>query len=503
MPPRTLIGLFLAVFAALALTGPGRIDIIDGQTRYEVARSLIDHGDVVIRDPQVWFPILKGPDGKTYTNYRLPHSALAVPALALADLAGPPSEARRHFYFLLLSAASGALLAVAYAVWFFGHGLSPRAATLWAVGGIFCTPAWFYSTSTFDDIFGATSIVLALTFAWQSRERDSLVLALLAGLAIGAAFNWKQPLAIFVIPTIGAAIIPNVGSRKWARLITIGLGVAVGLVVYQLYEWHRFPPGYERPAVRWNPPIWNETPLVAASALLISPVCGAIWYCPPAVLAFAGLIRLLRNDKVWAASVLVACAGYFTFFCTLRFFKGDIAWGPRYLTPVFAVLWLFMPMAAAQFGKLRTGIVLVLGAMVQLLSLAADPHRVYIVADLPPHILLFANSEYYDLRASHLLMRPSEIWDVLNSDTQPSEASPAPTPTFALPLPDTNLVHHDVARRYAVFSCFRPWWCWQRHIDAAERPVDLARTAALLLVIGGCGAALTVLSLRATARETT
>jgi hypothetical protein len=55
MPPRvpTLLGLFLAVFAILALTGPGRIDINDGQTRYEVARSLYEHGDVQIRDPDV------------------------------------------------------------------------------------------------------------------------------------------------------------------------------------------------------------------------------------------------------------------------------------------------------------------------------------------------------------------------------------------------------------------------------------------------------------------
>src|SRR5207249_7669544 len=114
MPPRVpspgwalaLAGLFLAAFAVLALTGPGRIDIIDGQTRYEVARSLWEHGDVQVRDPEVWFPILPGPDGKIYTDYRLPHSALGVPALALADGVGPPSEARRHFYFLMLSAVA-------------------------------------------------------------------------------------------------------------------------------------------------------------------------------------------------------------------------------------------------------------------------------------------------------------------------------------------------------------------------------------------------------------
>src|SRR3954469_11499592 len=91
--PRALLGLFLTVFAVLALSGPGRIDIIDGQARYEVARSLVEHGDVVVRDPDLWFPVLAGRDGKLFTSYRLPHSLLGVPALWLADATGPTSEA--------------------------------------------------------------------------------------------------------------------------------------------------------------------------------------------------------------------------------------------------------------------------------------------------------------------------------------------------------------------------------------------------------------------------
>src|SRR3954463_2654402 len=92
--PRALLGLFLTVFAVLALSGPGRIDIIDGQARYEVARSLVDHGDLEVRDPDLWFPVARGRDGKVFTCYRLPHSLLGVPALWLADVTGPVSEAR-------------------------------------------------------------------------------------------------------------------------------------------------------------------------------------------------------------------------------------------------------------------------------------------------------------------------------------------------------------------------------------------------------------------------
>ena len=498
MPPRVsaLAGLFLFVFAVLALTGPGRIDIIDGQARYEVARSLWEHGDTQIRDPEVWFPILIGPDGKTYTNYRLPHSALGVAAIAVADLTGPTSEPRRYFYFLMLSAVAGATLAVAYAVWFAGHGCSPRSAILWAAAGIYCTPSWFYSTSTFDDIFGATTVVVALTMAWRSRERGSVGWALLAGLSVGAAFNWKQPLVIFLLPVLCGAGVPPANrqagrlhhnANTTARQVAILAGAAVGLIVYQGYEWLRFPPGFERPTVKWNPPMWAENPLAAAAALLVSPVCGATWYCPPVVLGFAGLMRSLRTERAWAPSILIACGGYFAFICSLAFFKGNVAWGPRYLTPVFAVLWLFVPAAAAVAGRLRTGILLSLGLVTQLLGLSTDPHRAYIVAGIPPHVLLYENSAYYDWRLSHLVTRPGEIWDVLTNDDDASESSPAPTTMYALPLPDMKLIEPSVARRYHVFADFRPWWCWQRHLDPADRPVDLAAAAALLLAVAAAG----------------
>ena len=57
-------GLFLTVFAVVALSGPGPIDIVDGQTRYEVARSLVEHGDLVDPGiPNVWFGVFPGRAG--------------------------------------------------------------------------------------------------------------------------------------------------------------------------------------------------------------------------------------------------------------------------------------------------------------------------------------------------------------------------------------------------------------------------------------------------------
>src|ERR1051326_5684625 len=119
-----LAGLFVLVFALAALSGPGRIDTVDAQTRYEVARSLVEHGDSIIRDKGTWFNVYEGRDGDRYSLYRFPQSGLGVAAIWAADLTAPTAtigaarEMRRHFFFLLTSAFCGAILALTYALWF-------------------------------------------------------------------------------------------------------------------------------------------------------------------------------------------------------------------------------------------------------------------------------------------------------------------------------------------------------------------------------------------------
>src|SRR3954447_26268549 len=105
----TLVGLGLFVFAVAAVTGPGRIDIEDGQTRFESGRSLVEHGDTAIRDPRlVWFRV-PGRGGLDFTLYRFPPELIAAGCIWIADATGPVAEGRRHFLFSL----HGAVLAAA------------------------------------------------------------------------------------------------------------------------------------------------------------------------------------------------------------------------------------------------------------------------------------------------------------------------------------------------------------------------------------------------------
>jgi hypothetical protein len=485
-----LPGLFVFTAAVVALAGSGRMDIIDGQSRYEVARSLVDHGDVEVRDPDVTFCVLPGRNGKRFSLYRLPQSVLGVSALWLADATGPVRETRRQFFFVLTGAVAAGVLAVSYALWLCRLGHRPAAAAGWALAGVFCTPSWYYATSTFDDLLGTTAAVGALTLAWYGRQGRALWFAALAGLALGAALNCKQPLAVFVLPVL-AVLVPRGLPRRpaLARAALVLAGLALGAAVYEGYEWYKFPPESTADHARLLDqyvPAWPGTPVAAVLVLLLSPAAGVFWYCPTLVLSLCGLRPWWRAERRFTAALLVACAGFTAFFCSLVFFKGDLSWGPRYLTPVFAVLWVLVPAAVALRPRWQVRLILGLGLLVQLLALSVDHHRLYVELRFPSGFYHGHPWIYFHPRAAHLVNRPREIYEIFTEEHAASSYSPTPLPTAATPCPETFERGPGAVRKYRFLDSFRPWWASMTFLAPADRPVDLGRAALLLL---GCAAA--------------
>jgi hypothetical protein len=488
-------GLFLFVARVSALSGPGRIDICDGEARYLVARGLVDHGEPAIRDSDFWFSILPGRDGNRYSTYRLPQSLLGVPALLLADAVGPPSECRREFYFSQFGAFVGAALAVLYAVWFRRLGHSPAAAIGWALAGIFCTPNWYYSTSTYDDLLGSVFVVAAVALAWWGRQGRPLCRAALAGLALGIAVNSKQPLGIFVLPVLALLL---TAVRPWrSRLVAAALmlsGLALGIAAYEAYEWYKFPPGStdDHPrllAVYLH--AWPGNTPAGLFGMLLSPGAGAFWFCPPLVLCLAGFVLWRRRAPWFCAALAAAIAVLVVFVSTMTFFKGDIGWGPRYLTPVFAVLWLFAPTAALAWPRRLTVLLLSLGLLVQLLGLSVDPHRLYVSHRLPSSFYFGREWIYFHPAISHLVTRPREILEILKDDGEKTTAfSPGPLPTSAPPIPERMEAGPEAVRKYRFLSSLRPWWISQRWLPPADRPVALESTLVFLLLLAALGALL-------------
>ncbi len=493
--PLSLFGLGLLVFAIAALSGPGRIDIVDGQTRFEVGRSLVEHGDSALRDERVWWGSFPGRDGLNFAYYRFPQSVAAAGSIAVADLTGPVSEGRRHFFFVLTSAAAAAILAIFYAVGFRALGQRPSRACLWALGGIVCTPNWFYSTSTFDDILGTTAVVTAAVVALTTRDRRPILGAIFSGLLMGLAYNCKQPLGAFVL--IALALHDNASASKQRRIASAGIivaGLLLGILVEKAYDYSKFP--FDKWTVHAEllkkyASVYTSNPIPALVCFALSSGCGFLWYCPPVLLSLCGIAVLWkRGERKLVAAILLTTVTFIGFLCFLSFFKGDPGWGPRYLTPWYGMLWLFAPQGAAMLSRFTVRLAIVLGIVVQLLALAADPHRLYVEKGVPSSFGASLPWLYFNPEISQIIQRPREIMEMATDRGSAREYTPSPAPTFTFPIIDPPYLPEKgrpVVERYQVLRGFRPWWINQRFLPRDQRPVDLDSALWILgsMAIGG------------------
>jgi hypothetical protein len=513
-----LLGQGLFVFAVLALSGPGRLCVSDAQTRFEVGRSLVEHGDSLIRDSRIWFNVFPGRDNQNYTTYRFPQSVLAAGAIVVADQTGPVNEGRRHFFFVLTSALAAALLSIFYTIGFRWLGCSPRSALLWGLGGIFCTPNWYYGTSTFDDILGSLTVVAAGVVGIMTRERRLITGAVVAGLLMGLAFNCKQPLGAFVLVVLALHDNPQLPRRQrilGAAIIVVGLLIGVG--VEHAYDYYKYP--FDKNVVHAKllenyAAVYAGSPLTALACFAVSPGCGIFWYCPPVILGMCGVAQLWkRQQRPLGWAMVLTSAAFIGFHCFISFFKGDLSWGPRYLTPWFALLWLFAPLGAGvvqssplapreeilhaeregRSGVLARWVVTVLlslGIVVQVLALSVDPFRLCIERGLSAGFGADQPALYFNPSISNLWERPREIVEILGDKGTAQSYSPADSPTSAVQSLDPPYLlekGRPAIERYAIFRGFRPWWSNQWMLPEADRPVNLTQMILSLAGIAALG----------------
>jgi hypothetical protein len=222
--------------------------------------------------------------------------------------------------------------------------------------------------------------------------------------------------------------------------------------------------------------------------ITISPGAGAIWYWPPLVIALYGLMVSSRGEPWLAPWLVAASAIYLAFIATLTFFAGEPAWGPRYLTPLFGLLWLFAPAATSALKRVTIAGLLAAGLLVQVAGLSVETTRFFFQHHGANVNHLFDLGFYLRPADSKLLNRPREIVEILSERGPPPPSfTPAEEPTFPIFVPVAG-DPVDV-RSYGVLSSLRPWWISQRQLEPAERPVDLAKTAELLLIAAGLGLA--------------
>jgi hypothetical protein len=384
-------------------------------------------------------------------------------------------------------------------------------------------------------MMGTAAVVPAIAIAWLSRARRPLLGAAVAGLLMGWAFNCKQPLAVFVLPVLAACYCPGLpGRRQFASFALVCGGLALGMAACKAYDWYKFPPGVCDPdtyAQEMFGKVWVDNPVPGLAGLTVSFSAGAMWYCPTLLLSFAGYLGWRRRRPGFCAAVLAASGIFMLFLSFLTFFKGEPCWGPRYLTPMFAVWWVFVPEAATAVRRPVVVGLLALGAVVQLLALSVDPQRLLLSRAIPFNYYQYDRMLQFHPQLSHLLQRPREIREILAREHRCPKYSPAPYATYATAVPSafpvvlTSTLGHgmspmpcrplttasglqlatlhgpaqylDAADRYHVFASFRPWWLGQQYLSPEERPVDMERTLQLLLGMSALGLALMLLAVRA------
>jgi hypothetical protein len=498
------VGIVLLVGSLYAVLGPGRIDIIDGQYRFEVARNLLELGSLQIGDPFLGGAVqgVGFGDGQfvAYSPYGLSGSIVPLPLLVLAKITGSQSVDRQQFFFSFTSAVLGAATAALLFLFYTTLGIARRPALLWTLVGAFATLAFPAATSVFDQTQQGFFVAAACYLAFLAARRNSMPLAVAGGAALAILVNFQETYAI-LIPTIGIATLaspaasPEQRRRSFERCLVFMFVGGIGLLVWAGLNNFRFGSLLMSGKGGPNHPSPFGNPLVGLIGLLFSPGKSIFLYSPPTVLALLGLYHLFRRERRLGQAVVASAAAYLALISSLSFFGGDWCWGPRYFVSILPLLALGFPLLKFDTARRQLGIgtLVVAGLAVQLLGVSLDQHPFFYGRSLHPFFWSTDSGFYF--RQSALFARPGELLARLR-DGVPSEAKqfrPGPYPeslTYAVfgPGGPNNQDQPGWMRHFRVFWLPRPWPLWMATIPETERPIALRTATSVLLALGLAGA---------------
>lgn len=480
------LGLFLGLASLYALSGPGRIDIIDGQVRFEMSASLVRLGVPAIEDPALFG--VPGRGGRRFSGYAPAPAVAAVPLVWLGRAVGDPYGETSRFLFSFTSALFAGGIGWLLFAFYRRLDLSARAAVAWVLVSALATLLWPVATSTFDQAQQAFVLLLAVFLAHGAGRRGSLGEAAAAGLCAGLLLLFQEIYAALV-PLLGLAVLERGAGepdrrRGWARYAVFHLAAGVGLALWAQYNLLRFGKLLMtgKLSAPNHPPVLGDT-LIGLAGLLASPGKSIFLFSPPLLLALLGLGALVRRHRLLGWTVAATSVAYLLIVASLTFFGGDWAWGPRYLVAVSPLLALAFPFAAATAGRRRLAAALAaLGVTVQLLALSVDHQRWFFARKLPA---FFWVDPLVYFRSSQLLSRPGEVLALAEGVPETARRFvPAPYPrSLTYCIFGSREVWTDPLwlDRYAVFHLPRPWPLWMPAIERSrEVPIPYRRTAAVL-----------------------
>jgi len=543
---RMAAGIFFTVLAIYVLTSPGRIDIIDGQARYDVAYHWLLEGRPLLSDPLIKDSMsVKGRSGLNYSYYGPAGSVFAMPLLWLGFLHDDPPGETSRFFFSLTSAVFGALIAVVVFLFYLELRVPLRKALAWTMLGAFATYIWPISNSSFDNAQHAFFVIAAFYLGFMSAERKSRLLAMTGGLTAGvlilyqeyflliipalaiSTLNWrdaKEPASgreqaggaehrgnpqgrqlIHAARTVLAWIRsayqrPGVARESFLRFALFLVSTSAGGILSLAYNHLRFGSFLQNGKVvfaaqRGYPLLGN--PVTGFLTLLVSPGKSIFLYSLPVILGLWGFRALWRLQPEIGAVLVGVTAMLVLFISCISFAGGDWCWGPRYLAPLIPCWALPFPFVSVK-GRLQRKLMLAIlaaGMLTQGLALSVENQRFFFERGL--NDFFWAEDPWYYFRHSALYARVGEA--VSLKDGLP------PSARWFNSIPDAGWLTYTVLgppkhipRRQApqwlterkVFYLPKPWPLWMWRIKPDLRPINLEAWLGALLGMALLGLAL-------------
>ena len=483
-----MLGIFLLSASVYAITAPGRIDIIDGQLRFEVARMLVRDGTPRIVDP--FLPALDGVDGR-YTHYGALSSLVGVPWVALADaFGGGPGAEMFAFSFAQVGFAS-LVLAVLYREWRL-DGISERASRVSAALVGVGTPWWLYASSCFDQVVQGALLLGVFLAARRAARHDSAGWALAAGLSYAAILQ-AQEVFVVLIP-FALPMLMRDGERPGVFLRSsrprMFLAAAfLGILGVFFYNHLRFGSPFTSGKEDLGHPVIGN-PLVGLAGLLFSPGKSVFLYHPLILLCLVGWWTVRSRFSALSRGTAAFVLAHTLLISWLLFWPGEWAWGPRSLVFTLPLVAFGLPWGIARVGTRATAACASVAFVVQLLSVLVDHQGWYFSLGFEPNFWLDPLAEW---RHSALYSRPAEVLALLDGPPLPPVAfAPGPRPdlpTYCIFGFDEPARASEWMKHHAVFWLPRMWPLWFPHVPASLRPVDprpvLLALVALAAVGGG------------------
>jgi hypothetical protein len=497
----TTCGIFLLSLTLYILLSPGRIDMVDGQWRFEVAYNLIHSGTVAITDPALFSWGLPGINEHRYSTYGLSGSVIATPLLYFAEFLSIKNRDLAQFFFAMTSPLIGALtLSTLYKI-YRNFGVTSLSSLFWVWVLGFATLFLPLSTSVFDQVQNAYFVLVSFYAAYEANRRNSLWSAAVGGAAFVILINFKEVYVILWPGLLWSAglnwlrrdVIRQIRNSKVIQILMLSglIGIA-GLLTFNLIRFaHPFPP-----ASLNHPPLLGNF-FIGLAGLTMSTGKGLLWYSPAVLLVVYGWRTFWKTVPVLAQGILIAFGTWTVLIASLTFFGGDWCWGPRYWVPVFPLVFLAMPFSQWRSNGRKTlaALIIILSFCIQLLAISMDHQRFFFERGLESFFWYKDNKFYFNNSA--LLARFSELSE-LQSPSQRKIVSvfrPGPYPellTYTVfgPSPNQLKQSQEWLLEYPVFSLPRPWPIWTLAVQ--DEHIISARNKAIRLIlfasIGGLSA---------------